>query len=71
MTTNVRVYLDENSLEFCDEAIRCGFIVSEDETGREDIHHDLIDSRGYRHLTELLRDVAAIFGISPDLIMVA
>lgn len=71
MVANVIVYLDDNELEFMDAAIRCGYIVSEDDSGEANFHFDLLDSSGYHHLGELIRDVAGIFQISQDNVLVS
>lgn len=71
MINTVRVYLEENFCEYTNDRIQCSFIVSEDECGKENIHHDLVDTSGYKSLKELVREIAAIFGVSTELIVVA
>lgn len=71
MINTVRVYLEDNVCEYTAGTIQCGFIVSEDETGKENIHHALLDNSGYNSLKELIRDIAAIFQISTELVVVA
>ena len=71
MINTVRVYLEDNFCEYTEDVIKCGFIVSEDDTGKEDIHSDLVDSSGYSSLKELTQDIASIFNVSTELIVVA
>lgn len=71
MIANVTVYLDDNRLECMDAAIRCGYIVAEDESGEETFHHDLLDSSGYWSLHDLVNEVAAILRVNRGAVLVA
>ena len=70
MVTYARVYLDENSHEYGDEAVRCGIIVTRDTTGKEQFHQEIIDNAGYACVQDLVRDIAGIFNISRQQVLV-
>lgn len=70
MINAVRVYLEDNCGDYSDGTIQCGFMVSEDESGQEQIHQGLVDNAGYRSLRELVREIAAIFEVSTEMIVV-
>lgn len=70
MVKNITVYLD-NTLPECRNTLRCDFIVSEDETGKETFHNDLIDSSDYYSIRELVDDIAGIFKIHRGAVLVA
>ncbi len=70
MIKNITVYLDNTASDFMD-TLRCGFIVSEDETGEETFHNNLLDSSDYYSIKELIDDIVGIFKIHRDAILVA
>ena len=70
MTKNIVVYLDSDQFEF-NTSLRCGFIVSEDEKGKETFHNDLIDSSEYYSINELVDDIVGIFKVRRDAVLVA
>ncbi len=71
MITNVTVFVDDNELEFMDGAIRCGYIVAEDENGAETFHHDLLDNSGFPTIKELVDEVTGILNVDRDVVLVA
>ena len=71
MTQAITVYLDDNKLEFMDDAIRCCHIVTCDDEGKEMIVHDALDSSGFQTISQLTSEIAGIFGISRECIYVA
>jgi hypothetical protein len=70
MVKNITVYLDNDQLEFMDR-VRCGFIVAEEEDGRETFHHDLIDHSEYPSIKDLVNDIVGIFNVHKDSVLVA
>ena len=70
MIKNITVYLDNDHLEFIDR-VRCGFIVAENEDGRETFHHDLIDHFEYPTIKDLVDDIVGIFHVHKDKVLVA
>ena len=70
MVENVTVYLDNDQLAF-DDAVRCGFIVSEDHKGEETFHNDLVDSCGYFSIKELVDEVANTLKVKRARVLVA
>lgn len=65
MVKNVTVYLDNGKMEFTDR-VRCGFIVSENEDGKEIFHNDLIDQSEYPTIKDLVDDIVGIFQVSKN-----
>ena len=70
MKRSITVYLDNEQLEFMDR-VRCGFIVEENEDGRETFHHDLIDHFEYPSIKDLVDDIVGIFHVHKDNVLVA
>jgi len=70
MVKDVTVYLDDNELEFTDNEIRCGFIVSRDNNGEETLHHDLLDNKGYYNVRDLVGEVAGLFRVRREVVLV-
>jgi hypothetical protein len=52
-------------MEFTDR-VRCGFIVSENEDGKEIFHNDLIDQSEYPTIKDLVDDIVGIFQVSKN-----
>ena len=67
---NITVYLDNEQQKFMD-SIRCGFIVAENENGEETFHNDIIDSSEYPNMHELINDIAGVFNVRRDVVLVA
>ncbi len=70
MIRNITVYLDNNQPELM-ESLRCGFIVAENEDGEETFHNDLIDSSEYHSLQDLVNDIAGIFRVHRETVLVS
>ncbi len=71
MITNVTVFLDDNQLEYMDGAVRCGYIVAQDEQGRETFYQDLLDNSGYPTTRELVDEVAGLLQVRREEVLVA
>lgn len=71
MITTVTVFLDDNELEFMDGAVRCGYIVAQDEQGREIFYQDLLDNSGYPTTRELVDEVAGLLQVRREEVLVA
>jgi len=69
MVTFARIYLDDNATED-NSAIRCGFVVAHETSGRERVFADIIDSAEYHCLRDLVRDVAGALNISRQQVLV-
>ena len=70
MIKNITVYVDNSQSEFMD-TLRCGFIVSEDESGKETFYNNLLDSSDYYSIKELVDDIVGIFKIHRGAVLVA
>ena len=68
MIRNITVYLDNGTKEY--DSIRCGFIVTEDDEGEETYHNNLIDQSEYYSLQDLVSDIAGIFSVNRNDILV-
>lgn len=65
----VRVYLDDDVPEYMQGVIRCGFVFSDDEDGKElKTHEEIIDNTEYHSAQELINDVASRLGVSPEIV---
>lgn len=71
MIRQVTVYLDDNELETMDGAFRCGPVVCENLGGGEEVHNALLDNRGYWNLGELRAEVAALFRVPAEMVLLS
>ena len=70
MVRNITVYLDNDQRQFMDR-VKCGFIVAENEDGKETFYNDLIDNSEYLSIKDLVDDIVGIFRVHRDTVLVA